>query len=121
MLFPTTLTNAFSSIIGTWIICDRDIIVGRIEPKIYAFTTDTIPKYLKVGDTYREVSVRLGEWEKVFGKDKIVKEGEWSAAIDDNLYFRDYSVHSYLINHGKNRIDENDFPNAPSIKFLRQC
>lgn len=100
----------------------EEIIVGRIEPKIYAFTTDTIPKYLKVGDTYREVAVRLGEWEKVFGKDKIVKEGEWSAAIDDNLYFRDYSVHSYLINHGKNRLNETDFPNAPySNEFFKNA
>ena len=39
-----------------------DLIVGRVEPHIYAFTTNTIPNYLKVGDTYRPVSVRLDEW-----------------------------------------------------------
>ena len=29
------------------------LIIGRVEPYIYAFTTETIPNYLKVGDTYR--------------------------------------------------------------------
>lgn len=38
-----------------------EIIIGRVEPHIYAFTTNTIPNYLKVGDTYRPVSVRLKE------------------------------------------------------------
>ena len=38
------------------------LITGRVEPHIYAFTTNTIPNYLKVGDTYRPVSKRLGEW-----------------------------------------------------------
>lgn len=40
-----------------------EIIIGRVEPHIYAFSTNTIPNYLKVGDTYRPVSVRLKEWE----------------------------------------------------------
>lgn len=40
----------------------NDIIIGRVEPHIYAFTTGTIPNYLKVGDTHRPVSVRLNEW-----------------------------------------------------------
>lgn len=40
------------------------IIVGRVEPHIYAFTTNTIPNYLKVGDTYRPVAERLTEWKK---------------------------------------------------------
>ena len=35
------------------------ILVGRVEPQIYAFTTQTIPNYLKVGDTYRPLEVRL--------------------------------------------------------------
>ena len=38
-----------------------EIIIGRVEPHIYAFTTNTIPNYLKVGDTYRPVSVRLSK------------------------------------------------------------
>ena len=40
----------------------KGIIYGRVEPHIYAFTTQTIPNYLKVGDTYRPVQVRLAEW-----------------------------------------------------------
>ena len=32
-----------------------DLIIGRVEPQIYAFTTETIPNYLKVGDTYRPI------------------------------------------------------------------
>ena len=43
-----------------------EIIIGRVEPHIYAFSTNTIPNYLKVGDTYRPVSVRLKEWEAHF-------------------------------------------------------
>ena len=34
-----------------------EIIIGRVEPHSYAFTTNTIPNYIKVGDTYRPVSV----------------------------------------------------------------
>ena len=37
------------------------IIIGRVDPHIYAFTTNTVPNYLKVGDTYRPVSERLQE------------------------------------------------------------
>lgn len=37
------------------------LIVGRVDPHIYAFSTGTIPNYLKVGDTYRPVNVRLEE------------------------------------------------------------
>jgi len=43
-----------------------EIIIGRVEPQIYAFTTETIPNYLKVGDTYRPVETRLNEWRKYF-------------------------------------------------------
>lgn len=28
-----------------------EIIIGRVEPHIYAFSTNTIPNYLKVGDS----------------------------------------------------------------------
>ena len=34
------------------------IIIGRVEPHIYAFRTNTVPDYLKIGDTYRPVEVR---------------------------------------------------------------
>ena len=40
------------------------IIIGRIVPQIYAFCTNTIPNYVKVGDTYRPVTVRLNEWKQ---------------------------------------------------------
>jgi hypothetical protein len=43
-----------------------DLIIGRVEPQIYAFTTETIPNYLKVGDTYRPIEMRLNEWRKYF-------------------------------------------------------
>jgi len=43
-----------------------ELIIGRVEPHIYAFTTETIPNYLKVGDTYRPVETRLNEWRKHF-------------------------------------------------------
>ena len=42
------------------------IIVGRVEPFIYAFSTKDAPKALKVGDTYRPVAKRLEEWRDKF-------------------------------------------------------
>lgn len=84
------------------------IIVGRVEPHIYAFTTNTIPNYLKVGDTYRPVSVRLNEWKEVYPE--LKKEYEEKAMVDENTFFRDYAVHHYLENDlNKNRINPNDF------------
>ena len=35
------------------------LIIGRVEPYIYAFSTESVPKYIKVGDTYRQVLQRL--------------------------------------------------------------
>lgn len=46
-------------------VLDR-IIIGRVYPHVYAFTTNTVPNYLKVGDTYRSVSQRLNEWRVFF-------------------------------------------------------
>ncbi len=66
------------------------MIIGRVEPHIYAFSTNTIPNYLKVGDTYRPVSIRLEEWKKYFPE--LKKEFEQIAKVDDNSYFRDFSV-----------------------------
>ena len=43
-----------------------ETIVGRVDPHIYAFLTSTVPRYLKVGDTYRPVSKRIAEWKKHF-------------------------------------------------------
>lgn len=84
------------------------IIVGRVEPHIYAFTTNTIPNYLKVGDTYRPVSVRLKEWKEIYPD--LKKEYEKEAMVDENTFFRDYAVHHYLENDlNKNRINPDDF------------
>ncbi len=71
----------------------RELIVGRVEPRIYAFTTNTIPNYLKVGDTHRPVDVRLDEWREHFPH--LKREFDDSAKIGE-VFFRDYSVHAYL-------------------------
>ncbi|MDW2919266.1 DEAD/DEAH box helicase family protein [Mesomycoplasma ovipneumoniae] len=72
------------------------IIIGRVDPHIYAFTTNTVPNYLKVGDTYRPVSQRLNEW-RVFFPD-LEKQYENKTIIDAETYFRDYAIHQYLEN-----------------------
>ena len=77
-----------------------EIIVGRVKPHIYAFTTNTIPNYLKVGDTYRPVFERLKEWAAHFPN--LQKKYECSAQINDAVYFRDYAVHSFL-EHDRSR------------------
>lgn len=74
-------------------ILDR-IIIGRVEPHIYAFTTNTVPNYLKVGDTYRPVSQRLNEWRVFFPE--LEKQYDNKAVIDEETYFRDYAIHQYL-------------------------
>ena len=72
----------------------ENIIIGRVEPHIYAFTTNTIPNYLKVGDTYRPVSIRLKEWKDHYPQ--LKKEFEGTAKVSEDTYFRDYSVHKFL-------------------------
>ncbi|WP_337904790.1 Eco57I restriction-modification methylase domain-containing protein [Mesomycoplasma ovipneumoniae] len=76
-------------------VLDR-IIIGRVDPHIYAFTTNTVPNYLKVGDTYRPVLQRLNEW-RVFFPD-LEKQYENKTIIDGETYFRDYAIHQYLEN-----------------------
>ena len=71
-----------------------NIIYGRVEPHLYAFTTGTVPNYLKVGDTFRPVEIRLNEWREHF-KD-LNKEDSWVAKTESGKYFRDYAVHYYL-------------------------
>ena len=73
-----------------------EIIVGRVEPRIYAFLTATVPRYLKVGDTYRPVPVRIAEWQRHFAIDVARDVWDWPAVLDDEVFFRDYSVHQYL-------------------------
>ena len=83
-----------------------EIIVGRVEPHIYAFTTNTIPNYLKVGDTYRPVLVRLKEWKEHYPN--LEPKFDDEAKIDD-VYFRDFSVHQFLeIEKNKSRLQLTD-------------
>lgn len=70
------------------------IITGRLHPHIYAFRTGTIPDYLKVGDTYRPVEVRLAEWRNYYKTLEEVYREE--ASVDRDVFFRDYAVHHYL-------------------------
>ena len=71
-----------------------EFITGRVEPHIYAFSTNTIPNYLKVGDTYRPVSERLREWRVCYPN--LEPQYDAKALISDEVYFRDFSVHQYL-------------------------
>ena len=85
------------------------IIIGRVDPHIYAFTTNTIPNYLKVGDTYRPVSVRLQEWREHFPD--LQKEYEAIAKVDSNTYFRDFAIHYFLeTEKRKARLLQTDLP-----------
>ena len=67
-----------------------ELIVGRVEPRIYAFTTNTVPNYLKVGDTCRPVDARLDEGRGHFPD--LKREFDDSAKSGD-VVCRDYSVH----------------------------
>jgi hypothetical protein len=100
----------------------NELIVGRVEPQIYAFTTETVPNYLKVGDTYRPIEVRLNEWRKHFPK--LVKKFGDVAKVDDDTFFRDYAVHYFLENELKRtRLERNTFKNIPhySNEFFKNA
>ena len=86
-------------------------IVGRVEPHIYAFETGTVPNYLKIGDTYRPVETRLNEWRRYF-VDLQKRYDEPATAGDE--YFRDLSVHEYIIREkGCKRLEKTTLPNIP--------
>ena len=98
------------------------LITGRVEPHIYAFTTNTIPNYLKVGDTYRPVSKRLTEWQEHFPN--LEKKFEGSAKITDDVYFRDFAVHSFLeTEKNRVRLEPTDLPGDVyySREFFREA
>ncbi|MBX7225076.1 MAG: Eco57I restriction-modification methylase domain-containing protein [Chitinophagales bacterium] len=89
-----------------------NLIIGRVEPQIYAFTTETIPNYLKVGDTYRPIEMRLNEWRKHFPN--LEKKFEDVAKVDDETYFRDYAVHFFLENElNRSRLKPNSLKGIP--------
>ena len=72
------------------------LIIGRVEPHIYAFSTRTVPNYMKVGDTYRPVEQRLNEWRRYFHN--LEKQFAGVAKLDDDTYFRDFAIHRFLEN-----------------------
>lgn len=92
----------------------EDRIEIRSPLSIYAFRTNTIPAYLKVGDTFRPVDTRISEWlqklrEKVSDSIELTKEGSWKAMLDDeDVYFRDYAVHRIFDEKGKERLSEEE-------------
>lgn len=84
------------------------LITGRVYPHIYAFSTDTVPQYWKVGDTVRPVNTRLGEWRKHFID---LRQEYCRAARIGNSFFRDYAIHHYLeYELGKKRLQKEDMP-----------
>lgn len=86
-------------------------IVGRVEPHIYAFETGTVPNYLKIGDTYRPVETRLNEWRRYFAD---LQKRYDEPATAGNEYFRDLSVHEYIIREkGRKRLEKTTLPNIP--------
>ena len=91
-----------------------NLIVGRIEPHIYAFTTNTVPNYLKVGDTYRPVNVRLDEWRNYFPNLEHESNWEWLAKTENGKYFRDFAIHYYLETIKRfHRLQPSDIKNLP--------
>ena len=96
-------------------------IYGRIEPHIYAFETGTVPNYLKIGDTYRPVETRLNEWRQHF-KDLQKKYEEPAIAGDE--YFRDLSVHDFILREkGRLRLERTTFLDLPyySNEFFKNA
>lgn len=75
------------------------IIIGRVNPHIYAFTTNTVPNYLKIGDTYRPVEERLNEWRMYYPE--LIKQYQEKALVNDDIFFRDYAVHKFVENNLK--------------------
>lgn len=87
------------------------LIVGRIEPYIYAFTTETVPNYLKVGDTGRPLHLRLEEWRKVYPQ--LQHCYQHIAKAKEGLYFRDFAVHTFLEQEkGCKRLQRDTFPDV---------
>lgn len=85
-----------------------NLVIGRVYPHIYAFSTNTVPKYWKVGDTVRPVEIRLSEWRKHY--QDLTQEYSRAAKVGDK-FFRDYAIHSYLERElGKERLQRENMP-----------
>ena len=87
------------------------LIIGRVEPHIYAFSTKTVPDYLKVGDTYRPIEKRLDEWRKYFPN--LERKFSEVAKVDDEIFFRDYAIHTFLETSGKTRLQKGIIDKLP--------
>lgn len=99
-----------------------NLIIGRVEPYIYAFKTNTIPNYLKIGDTYRPVKTRLNEWKKYFPD--LQEEYKEKAMINSDVFFRDYSVHKYMeneLNKERLKLDDIDKKIYYSNEFFKDA
>lgn len=89
-----------------------EIIIGRVDPQIYAFATETVPNYLKVGDTYRPLKVRLDEWRKYFPN--LEKKFDAVAKVDEDTFFRDYAIHKFLLNErNRSKLTLDDIKDIP--------
>jgi len=100
----------------------EEIIFGRVDPKIYAFMTETIPNYLKVGDTYRPLEIRLYEWRKYFPN--LEKKFEAIAKVNEDTFFRDYAIHHFLLNDkNRPRLAPDDIKDIPyySKEFFKDA
>lgn len=100
----------------------NEIIFGRVEPHIYAFTTETTPNYLKIGDTYRPIETRLNEWRKYFPN--LEKKFESIAKVDDETFFRDHAIHYFLEKESnKVRLQRETFAKIPyySNEFFKDA
>lgn len=96
----------------------ENLIIGRVEPHIYAFQTNKIADYLKIGDTYRPLNKRLKEWRQKYPD--LIKIYSAKATVDQNVYFRDYEVHRFLLENGKLRLTPDVYPDQPySNEFFK--
>ena len=97
-------------------------IIGRVEPQIYAFSTETVPNYLKVGDTYRPIEQRLQEWRRYFPD--LKEHYEAVAKVGKETYFRDFAIH-YFLEHDRqlHRLMPTELTNLPyySREFFRHA
>ena len=99
---------------------NQNIIYGRVEPHIYSFSTQSVPNYIKVGDTYRPLEKRLNEWREYFPN--LKKLFSQKAKINDETYYRDYAIHFYLETElHKERLAKSTFKDLPyfSNEFFR--
>lgn len=94
----------------------KEVVTGRVEPHIYSFQTNTLPNLLKVGDSYRPVEERLEEWRRHY-KD-LTEVSRHKALVNENVFFRDHSVHKYLEAHGAARVSIDRDHNIYSNEFF---